>query len=87
MTFDEVYKSISGLSAYDNGCIDSGIRDETLRARLKVYVHSLSTDERRLMLSRVLRELFLSDEALSQGYGWEDAQSLCRWFEDQFGVG
>lgn len=80
-------KAIDGLYAYDRGAVDSGIRDERLRGEVQEHVASLPPDERRRVLSRSLRDLHLTDEAIEQGYGWEDARSLADWFDDQFGVG
>lgn len=75
--------ALDGLFAYDGGCVSSGIRDEALRARCGEHLRSLPADERRLVLSRLTREMFLSEDALSQGYGAEDAGSFVRWLDDQ----
>lgn len=79
-----LWDAIDGLHAYDVGAVDSGIHDEALRQRVIEYVASLSTDDQRLTLSSVLRDLTLSKVALDQGYGWEDAGELARWFANGF---
>ncbi len=84
MTYEEVYKAIVGLYAYDDGAVDSGIHDEKLRAKLKAHVRSLNDTETRLLLSKVLVEACLNEEALAQGYGWEDAKGLAEWFSNDF---
>lgn len=86
MTEEELRDAIDGLSAYDNGCVDSGIHDEALRARFHAHIGALAKDERRKVLSRVMRDLFLTDEAIARGYGWEDAGALAAWYDEQFGV-
>lgn len=50
----------------------SGIRDEVLRAEVRSHLDSLSEDEFRVTVSRIARGLFLSEDALSSGYGLED---------------
>jgi hypothetical protein len=59
----------------------SGIKDEALRQHCKDYLESLPPETQRLLLSRIMVELFLSDEALALGYGWEDATGFGRWLD------
>lgn len=86
MTYAEVKDALDGLSAYDLGCSDSGIRDELLRERVKTYLRALSDPDRRKLLGRIMRELFLTDEALAQGYGPEDAKEFGVWLDDEMNV-
>lgn len=73
--------AIDGLSAYDNG-LGSGVHDEDLRQRVRQHIVSLKSNERRIVLSKIVRDLCLSDEAIADGYGWEDALSLCQWLDN-----
>lgn len=82
MTEKTLWDVLDGLHAYDDGAPDSGIHDERLRARCVSHLNAMSEDERRLMISRFLREYYLSDEALAQGYGWEDVHDFIDWYMD-----
>jgi len=84
---EQLRKALDGLYAYDTGATDSGIKDESLRQQcidaikaIPVGPHELVP---RLWLSRLIRDMFLSEEALAQGYGIEDAMSFLRWLEDE----
>lgn len=87
MDEDSLRDAIDGLSAYDGGAVSSGIHDEQLRTEVQRTVADMDPTERRKTLSRIMRDLFLTDEAIELGYGWEDARRLGDWFDDQFGVG
>lgn len=75
-------EALDGLHAYDSGCVDSGISDVALRLECAEYIDRLPTTERRLVLSRIVRDLYLTDEALDQGYGWEDAMEFGMWIDE-----
>jgi hypothetical protein len=77
----EVFDRLEAIYAYDKGAVDSGVKDERLRAELMAQIDSASEDEFRLEFSRWLRNGLLSEEALAQGYGWEDVQSFCEWIK------
>jgi hypothetical protein len=87
MTDQELRDALDGLYAYDTGSADSGILDETLRRRC---VQELGTrmahEASRLFLSRLIRDMWLTEEALAQGYGIEDAVSFTGWLEDRMDV-
>jgi len=83
MTEPELFDALDGLSAYDAGCTDSGIRDELLRRRVFQYLGSLTETEQRLTLGKHIREHYLTDEAMAQGYGPEDVQQFLNWLDDQ----
>jgi hypothetical protein len=51
---------------------DSGIHDERLRREVINYLHSLSSDDFRLIMTEFIREYFVCEEAVNQGYGIED---------------
>lgn len=77
MTDEEYSAALDGLYAYDTGCVDSGIRDEVLRR--KVIAELKLEDSHNSRLSRIIRELCLTDEAIAQGYGIEDCVSFVDW--------
>ncbi|GLY32113.1 hypothetical protein [Kineosporia sp. NBRC 101731] len=89
MTQEELQDALLGLFAYDTGSRDSGIHDEALRQRV---IGQLSGDERgeheliaRRPISRVIRESFLTEEALDQGYGIEDVHGFLCWLSSEMG--
>lgn len=79
MTYDELKDALDGFYAYDTGCLDSGIHDPKRKAQVVAYLFSLGTDERRILLGRIGRDLYLSDQALAEGYGLEDAGNFGNW--------
>jgi hypothetical protein len=79
---DKLFDQLEGLFAYDEGALDSGVRDEALRAKLQREVAAMSPNELRLRLSVWVREHYLSDDALALGYGIEDAASFWKWIDD-----
>lgn len=87
MTYEELRDAIDGLSAYDSGAADSGIRDEELRGRAIGQLSSMPDAEVNALLERVVNDLFLSPAARSQGYTQDDADALREWCKDQGIVG
>lgn len=86
MTDDELRDALDGLFAYDSGAADSGIRDEDLRARcIKTMAQrrALGPDPWRIWLGHMIRQMWLSDQSLAQGYGAEDAMQFAGWLEDR----
>lgn len=84
MNTAELTDALDGLHAYDTGSTDSGIHDEALRAKCiaELRRHLDSADEGRLFISRLLRNMWLSDHALAQGYGYEDLLGFVEWLSD-----
>lgn len=83
--FEELSDVLSGLFAFDTGCVDSGIKDEWLRTQVVDHFNSLSEEETRILITEIAREFFMTDEMIAQGYGLEDCLSFARWFyEDLF---
>lgn len=85
MTDDELRDALDGLYAYDTGSIDSSIRDESLRKRCIAELNSdLRAGEQvpRVRVGRIVRELYLTEEALQKGYGPEDAHGFLEWLLD-----
>lgn len=87
MTDEELRDALDGLAAYDAGATDSGIRDEALRARCIAELKERAAAESwRPFISRLVRDMWLSDEAIGQGYGLEDALEFTEWLEERMGV-
>lgn len=90
MTDEDLADSLAGLYAYDTGCVDSGIHDERLRQRCieELGARPVGAAEvgPRLFLSRMIRDHWLSEEALEQGYGIEDVLSFAEWLGDYIGL-
>lgn len=90
MNEQELRDALDGLFAYDGGATDSGIHDEVLRTRCKKAIKAMPCEPGelvpRLWLSRLIRDMWLSEEALSQGYGIEDAVSFLRWLEEEMEI-
>lgn len=80
-TYAELRDALDGMFAYDSGCVDSGLHDERLRQRMSNYIDSLSEVTRRQILSNLMVDMWLSDEAVQQGYGWEDAYHFGEWLD------
>lgn len=83
LEYGELKDALDGLFAWDAGCSDSGIHDERLRQRVRDYVRTLAGPERRELLARIARDLYLSDDALRQGYGLPDVEEFISWLGDQ----
>lgn len=87
MTDEELRDALDGLYAYDQGSRDSGIHDEALRERCIKELRDRPRGEfellPRLLVSRMVRDMWLSEEALQQGYGIEDAARFIAWLDDQ----
>lgn len=79
MSEQELREALDGLFAYDTGAVDSGIHDEALRQKCIAAIKALPLAPGelvpRLWLSRLVRDRYLSEEALAQGYGIEDVFS------------
>lgn len=78
MSDDEMGDAMEGLFAYDTGCTDSGIHDDALREKVKAWLQAV--DEK--WLSRWVREAYLSERALEQGYGIGDVAEFFKWLGD-----
>lgn len=91
MTDEELRDALDGLYAYDDGAVDSGIHDERLRAKCITHLKTWSVGKcefmPRLEVSRLVREMWLSEEALEQGYGIDSAIKFTRWLCEQAGWG
>ncbi len=89
MSDDDLLDALDGLFAYDTGAVDSGIHDESLRARCIAELRrrvETPPDHGRLWLSRLIRDMWLSEDALAQGSGIEDVVEFIRWLDDRMDV-
>lgn len=82
MKYEELEDALDGLYAYDRGCVSSGIKDELLRERVKTYLQSLPALEHRLLVSKIVIGMCLSEEMVRKGYGPEDAKSFLVWLDE-----
>ena len=78
--------ALSGLAAYDHGATDSGVRDDVMKQAAKDYLKSLGKDALRLQIGKIVRSLFLSDDALEAGYGLADVKEFLGWLQDEMGI-
>jgi len=76
MTNAELFDALDGLFAYDTGCVDSGIKDERLRQRVKA---ELKKNDPRIAL-------FLKAYYLPPDYGEEDVAAFKEWLHEVMGV-
>jgi len=81
---DALKDALDGLAAYDHGALDSGIHDESLRARVKQQI--LAMPDKQRLLSEIARELFMTDEAIAQGYGLVDVVEFAQWLDNDMGL-
>lgn len=84
MTHDELVRALDGIYARDMGST-SGIYDEDLRARCvaEFAYQRQFRNTWRSWLARLVREMWLSEEAIEQGYGCEDALHFLEWLEER----
>ncbi len=90
LTNEELADAMDGIHAYDTGCVDSGIRDETLRKRCSEQLHAMTKrksdgatlDDASVFLAEFIVDRCLGAEALAQGYGPEDAFDFMKWLSD-----
>jgi hypothetical protein len=86
MEKEKLFDALDGLYAHDTGCTDSGIKDELLKEQVKDYLNDLDDNDFRLIMSEFIREQFVSEEAISKGYGIEDVGSFLRWLDDELSI-
>jgi hypothetical protein len=84
VTDDELREAVVWLYASDSGLARSAGHEPTLRALCRQAVWDrLVTDEvgLRVWVSKLVRDVFLSDDALRGGFGVEDACEFWSWFD------
>lgn len=77
----ELSENIDKLFAYDTGATDSGVKDENLRNKIILEIKNLSEDQFRIFMSAYVKERFLSDTAIKNGYGIEDVKCFIEWLD------
>lgn len=78
--------SLDGLYAYDTGSVDSGIHDESLRAECIAELKALPLESGEIYskeLSRIVRDMWLTEDAIEDGYGLEEALGFLRWLDER----
>ena len=63
-TYDELLDNLEGFHPYDSGRCDSGIRNDILKSQIIEYLDSLTEEDHRILLYRIVRKLYLAEEAL-----------------------
>lgn len=81
-----LYDALIGIFSYDMGCVDSGIKNESLREQTIMHLQSLENNDFRVIMSTFIREYFVSDEAIKNGYGIEDVSSFIHWLDRFMGI-
>lgn len=81
MTDEEFREGLDGLFAHDTGCVDSGIKDERLREQCRQVLVDHADDA--AWLTRLIREMWMSEDAVAAGYGIGDALSFVGWLSDR----
>ena len=71
--------ALDHLFAYDMGSRAAGVHDEGLKAATKDAVRGLD----RPALARILRDMWLSEDAITQGYGAEDLLQFIVWLDKE----
>lgn len=85
---EELVRALDGLYAYDSGSGQTGIHDEELRTRCIVALkrHTETADGSRVFFSNLIRDMWLTDDAIAQGYGIEDALQFVDWLDDRMQI-
>lgn len=80
MTFSELRDALDAQHACSDG---SRFRDEALLKKVKGFLRSMTEDERRCVLARVVSDLFLNERKLRVGYGLEDVEEFIDWLDGE----
>jgi hypothetical protein len=86
MEITKLYDALDGLCAYDTGATDSGIKDDNLRSEVKGYLKGLDKDQFRMVISSFIRESFLTETRLQQGYGIKDVVAFIEWLDESMNI-
>lgn len=82
----KLFEALDGLMAYDTGCTDSGINDESLKVEVKDYLNSFDENEFRLVITEFVRIQFVSEAAVEKGYGIEDVNEFIQWLYNSMDI-
>lgn len=86
MEINKLFDLLDGLFAYDTGCVNSGINDVVLKNEVKCYLGTLDEVEFRVLISTFVRDKYLTEQALSQGYGIEEVICFVKWLNDYMDI-
>lgn len=76
MSDDDLFEALDGLFAYDTGCVDSGIRDERLRAAVR---SELTAND----AAGIRRLTEFAKRYMEPPYTLEDVASFIRWLRER----
>ena len=81
MSDNELKSALSTLYAADK---NNGTADETLRATVVTELRKDRSESElfSMRVTKIARDLFLSDEAIAQGYGLEDIRDFINWLDE-----
>jgi len=74
-----LFAGLDGLFAYDTGAVDSGIHDDLLKERIKVYL--IAECKSNSAYPEILNE-FLKEYYLHPPYTLEDVKSFIEWVDE-----
>lgn len=73
------FNALIGLFAYDTCGSDFGINDSALKHQVFSYINELNENDFRILFSEFIREMFVSADAIKEGYGIEDVAAFIQW--------
>lgn len=79
MDNEQLRDALDGLFAYDMGATDSGIHDVALKCAVKGVIAIIPPAD----LTRMIRDMWMSEEAIAQGYTVADAYEFMQWLGDE----
>lgn len=83
----EIKNNLINFYAFDTCGPDFGFKDDELRMKTFVAIESIHNEDEKLenkILSELLIEQFLCDEAINEGYGIEDVENFLSWYHECF---
>jgi len=82
MTDNELKSALSTLYAADK---NNGTADETLRASVIAELRKDRSESElfSVRVTKIVRDMFLSDEVIEQGYGLEDIRDFINWIDEE----
>jgi hypothetical protein len=74
-----LFEAIDALVAYDQGAVDSGVDDETMRKAVKDHLEAIDEEEFRTTCAEFVTKHYLGEAALRRGYGLKDVKAFIEW--------
>ncbi len=81
----ELIYALNGLHAYDMGAVNSGIKDDLLRDKVRAALCAMPSRNYRSFISRFVTSFYFSESALDRGYGPRDAKDFLVWLDEDLG--